>query len=121
MVLLKLLRVDSSAIEALAISRRATAILRNPRLGDEVKERMARRYSFRLLARFFCIAFPTAIAGAGGFSVLVLMDALDIATLPGTLAVLSDWGFAALVLAVSLAALIVFAFYRMRRRTRHEV
>lgn len=121
MGLLKLLRVDTSAVEVLAISRRATAVLRNPRLSDDVKERMARRYSLRLLARFFLITIPSVIAGAGAFGILALMDALNLATVGGTLDVLTDWGFASLVLVVSLAALGAFAFCRRWQRTRHEV
>ena len=48
-VLLKVLRVDSTAVDAIAISRRATAALRNPRLSDDVKERLARRYSLKAI------------------------------------------------------------------------
>ena len=121
MGLLKLLRVDTSAVEVLAISRRATAILRNPRLSDDVKERMARRYSLRLLGRFFLIAIPGVIAGGGAFGVLGLMDALNLATVGGTLDVLTDWVFATLVLVASLAALGAFAVCRRWQRARHEV
>ena len=121
MGLLKLLRVDTRAVEVLAISRRATSILRNPRLSDDVKERIARRYSLRLLARFFLIAIPGVIAGAGAFGILALMDALNLATVGGTLDVLTDWVFATLVLVVSLAAFGAFAVCRRWQRVRHEV
>ena len=121
MVLLKLLRVDASTIEVLAISRRATAILRSPRLSDDVKERLARRYSLRFLARFFGIAIPTMIAGGGAFGVLTLMDALDLATVSGSLEILTDWVFVTAVIVVSVGALGLVAVFRRRQRVRSEV
>ena len=121
MVLLKLLRADSNAVEALAISRRATMILRNPRLSDEVKEKMARRYSLRLLARFFGIAVPGVISGATAFGLLVLMDKLNMASLDGTLAVMTDWTFVAVVLVASIVVFGVVTVWRRRQIVRHEV
>ena len=121
MVLLKLLRVDSNAADALAISRRATRMLRNPRLGDDVKEKMARRYSLRLMARFFGIAVPGVIAGAASFGLLLLMDKLSVASLKDTLALMTDWIFITAVLAVSVSALGGLAVLRRRRGARHEV
>ena len=121
MGLLKLLRVDATAIEVLVISRRATAILRNPRLNDDIKERMARRYSIRLLGRFFLIAIPGVIAGAGAFGVLMVMDALDLSTVGGSLDVLSDWLFVASALVVTLAAFGAFTVCRRWQKARHEV
>lgn len=121
MGLMKLLRVDTTAVEVLAISRRATAILRNPRLNDDIKERMARRYSFRLLARFFFIVIPGVIAGAGAFGVLMVMDALHLSTVSGALDVLSDWVFVTLALALSVVAFGTFAVCRRWQRARHEV
>ena len=121
MVLLKLLRVDSNAADALAISRRATRMLRNPRLGDDVKEKMARRYSLRLMARFFGIAVPGVIAGAASFGLLLLMDKLSVASLEDTLALMTDWIFITAVLAVSVSALGGLAVLRRRRGARHEV
>ena len=121
MVLLKVLRVDSTAVDAIAISRRATAVLRNPRLSDDVKEKMARRYSLRLLARFFCIAVPGVIAGAASFGVLLLMDKLRVASLADMLALMTDWIFITAVLAVSGATLGGLAVWRRRRSSRHEI
>ena len=116
MVLLKVLRVDSSAIEVLAISRRATSALQDPRLSDEVKEKIARRYSLRLLVRFFFIAIPSLIAGCAALAVLILIDALNIVTLDDSTAVLTDWTFVALVLVASLLTLGVVSAWRRRRR-----
>lgn len=121
MALLKVLRVDSTAVDAIATSRRATAVLRNPRLSDDVKEKMARRYSVRLLARFFCIAVPGVIAGAASFGLLLLMDKLSVASLEDTLALMTDWIFITAVLAVSVSALGGLAVLRRRRGARHEV
>ena len=121
MVLLKVLRVDSNAVEAIALSRRAIAVLRNPRLSDDVKERMARRYSLRLLARFFGIAVPGVIAGAASFGLLLLMDKLNIAPLEETLALMTDWIFIAVVLAVSVVAFGGHAVWRRRQSVRHEI
>ena len=121
MALLKVLRVDSTAVDAIATSRRATAVLRNPRLSDDVKEKMARRYSVRLLARFFCIAVPGVIAGAASFGLLLLMDKLSVASLEDTLALMTDWIFITAVLAVSVSALGDLAVLRRRRGARHEV
>ena len=121
MVLLKLLRADSNAAEALAISRRAATIFRNPRLSDDVKEKMARRYSLRLMARFFGIAVPGVISGAAAFGMLVLMDRRNMASLDGTLAIMTDWMFVTAVLAVSLSVLGVAAIWRRCRVVRHEV
>ena len=121
MVLLKLLRADSNAVEALAISRRATMILRNPRLSDDVKEKMARRYSLRLLARFFGIAVPGVISGAAAFGLLVLMNKLNMASLDGTLAVMTDWTFVAVVLVASIVVFGVVTVWRRCQIVRHEV
>ena len=121
MVLLKFLRVDSNAAEALAISRRATRMLRNPRLSDDIKERMARRYSLRLLVRFFGIAVPGMIAGATSFGLLLLMDRLNVASMEDTLALMTDWAFIAVVLIASLLILGVVALWRSRQSVRHEV
>ena len=121
MVLLKLLRADSNAVEALAISRRATTILRNPRLSDDVKEKMARRYSLRLLARFFRIAVPGVLSGGAAFGLLVLMDKLNMASLDGTLAVMTDWIFVAVVLVASVVVFGVVTVWRRRQIVRHEV
>ena len=121
MVLLKLLRVDSNAADALAISRRATRMLRNPRLGDDVKEKMARRYSLRLLARFFGIAVPGVISGAVAFGLLVLMDRLKMASLDGTLAIMTGWIFVAVVLVASVVVFGVVTVWRRRQIVRHEV
>ena len=117
MILLRVLRVDSNAVEAIAISRRATAVLRNPCLSDDVKEKRARRYSLRLLARFFGIAIPGVIAGGAAFAVLMLMEALNIATLDDSTAVLTDWKFVALVLVASFLTLGVVAVWRRRGRS----
>ena len=119
-VLLKVLRVDSTAVDAIAISRRATMVLRNPRLSDDVKERMAQRYSLRLLARFFGIAVPGVIAGAASFGLLLLMDKLSVASLADTLALMTDWIFIVAVLAVSVSALGGLAVLRRHRSARHE-
>ena len=121
MVLLKALRVDSTAVDAIAISRRATAVLRNPRLSDDVKEKMARRYSLRLLARFFCIAIPTVIAGTASFSLLFLMDWLNVASLEDTLSLMTDWIFIMAILAASVSALGGLAVLRKLRGARHEI
>ena len=121
MGLLKLLRVDSTSVEVLAISRRATTILRNPRLSDDVKERMARRYSLRLLGRFFFIVIPAMIAGAGAFGVLMIMDALQFSTVSGALGVLSDWVFVTLALVLSVVAFGTLAVCRRWQKARHEV
>lgn len=121
MGLLKLLRVDATAVEVLVISRRATAILRHPRLNDDIKERMARRYSLRLLGRFFLIVIPGVIAGAAAFSVLVVMDALHLSTVGGALDVLSDWMFMTLALVLSVVAFGTFAVCRRWRKARNEV
>ena len=121
MGLLKLLRVDATAVEVLAISRRAMLILRSPRLNDDVKERMARRYSLRLLARFAGIAIPTVIAGAAAFGVLAAMDALNLSTVSGAFDVLSDWVFVTLALVISVVAFGTFTVYRRRQRARNEV
>ncbi len=121
MVILKMLRVDSTAVDVIAISRRATAVLRNPRLTDNVKEKMARRYSLRLLARFFCIAVPGVIAGAASFGLLLLMDKLSIASLEDTLALMTDGIFIAAVLAASVVVLSGLAVWRRHRSARHEI
>ena len=117
MGLLKLLRVDATAVDVLVISRRAMAIMRNPRLNDDIKERMARRYSLRLLGRFFLIV----IAGAAAFGALMVMDALHSSTVSGALDVLSDWVFVTLALVLSVVALGAFAMCRRLQKTRHEV
>ena len=114
MILLKVLRVDSGAVEVLAISRRATSVLRNPRLSDDVKEKMARRYSLRLLVRFFFIAIPSAIAGGAALAVLMLMDTLNVVTLDDSTAVLTNWTFVTLVLVASLLTLGVVSIWRRR-------
>ena len=121
MIILKVLRVDSTAVDVIAISRRATAVLRKPRLSDDVKEKMARRYSLRLLARFFRIAIPGAIAAAASFGLLLLMDMLSIASVKDTLALMTDWIFIMAVLAVSVAALGGLAVLRKRRDARNEI
>ena len=121
MVLLKLLRADSNAVEALAISRRATMILRNPRLSDDVKEKMARRYSLRLLARFFGIAVPGVISGAAAVGLLAIMDKLNMASLDGTLAVMTDWAFLTAVLVASIVVFGIVTVWRRRQIVRHEV
>ena len=121
MGLLKFLRVDTTAVDVLVISRRAMAILRNPRLSDDVKERMARRYSLRLLARFLGIAIPSVVAGGGAFGILVLMDTLNLATVSGALDVLTGWVFATSALFVSLVALGALAIIKRRQRAQHEV
>ena len=121
MVLLKLLRVHSTAADALAISRRATRMLRNPRLSDDIKEKMARRYSLRLLARFFGIAVPGVISGAAAFGLLVLMDRLNMAPLDGTLGIMTDWMFVAVVLVASVVVFGVVTVWRRRQIVRHEV
>ena len=121
MVLLKVLRVDSTAVDAIAISRRATAVLRNPRLSDDVKERLARRYSLRLLVRFFGIIVPGVISGAAAFGLIVIMDKLTVASLKGTTALMMDWMFIAVVLLASLSILGVLALWRRRQSVRHEV
>ena len=121
MVLLKVLRADSNAVDVLAISRRAAAVLRHPRLSDDVKERMARRYSFRLLARFFGISVSGVISGAAAFGLIVIMDKLTVASLKGTTALMMDWMFIAVVLLASLSILGVLALWRRRQSVRHEV
>ena len=121
MGLLKVLRVDAAAMEVLAISRRATKVLRSPRLNDDVKEKMTQRYSLRLLGRFFGIVVPCVIAGGAAFVVLILMDALSISTLDDSTAVLTDWVFVMSALIVTLVAVGTFIFCRRRLRTRHEV
>ena len=121
MVLLKALRVDSTALDAIAISRRATTVLRNPRLSDDVKEKMARRYSLRLLARFFGIAVPGVISGAASFGLLLLLDRLGVASQEDTLALMTDWIFITAVLIVPVSALGGLAVWRRRRSARHEI
>ena len=121
MVILKVLRVDSTAVDVIAISRRATTVLRNPRLTDNVKEKMARRYSLRLLARFFCIAIPGVIAAAASFGLLFLMDKLGVASLEDTLALMTDGIFIVAVLAASVVVLGCLAVLRRCRSARHEI
>ena len=121
MVLLKVLRVDSTAVDVIGISRRATSVLRNPRLSDDVKEKMARRYSLRLLARFFCIVVPGVISGAAAFGLLVIMDRLNVASLRDTTALMTDWLFIVAVLAASVVVLGGLAVWRRRRSARHEI
>ena len=121
MALLKALRVDRRSIEVLSIARRAAAILRDPLLNDDVKERMARRYSLRLMARFFGIAVPGVISGAAAFGLLVLMDKLNMASLDGTLAVMTDWTFVAVVLVASIVVFGVVTVWRRCQIVRHEV
>ena len=121
MVLLKVLRADSNAVDVLAISQRAAAVLRHPRLSDDVKERMARRYSLRLLARFVVISVSGMISGAAAFGIIVIMDKLTVASLEGTTALMMDWMFIAVVLLASLSILGVLALWRRRQSVRHEV
>ena len=121
MGLLKVMRVDATAVDVLAISRRSMKILRNPRLSDDVKERMARRYSIRLLARFFRIVIPAVIAGAGALGILAIMDALNLATVSGSLDVLSDWVFVTLALVATLVVFGAFTVFQRRQKARHEV
>ena len=120
MALLKLLRVDATSMAALAAARRATAFLRNPRVDDDVKERMARRYSLLLLAHFLGISLCSAAAGAAAFVILALMDALGIVALDESFAVLTDWLFVTSVLVVSIGALGVLSVFRRRRRVGRE-
>ena len=120
MALLKLMRVDAIAREVLAISRRAVAQLRDPCVSDDVKERMARRFSLRLLGHFFLIVAFSAIAGGASFGVLALMDTIGLASLKESTAILTDWLFVTSVLAVWAGGYVAISLNRRRRRTRHE-
>ena len=57
------------------------------------------------------------IAGGAAFAVLMLMEALNIATLDDSTAVLTDWKFVALVLVASFLTLGVVAVWRRRGRS----
>jgi len=101
-VAFRVMKVASTAANAVATTRQATLVLTDGALGDDAKERAVRQASKRLMVLFFDITLRSALVLAVPALALFLFDALGLISIEVVMAFLLRWE----VIAISAVAMI---------------
>lgn len=104
---LRLSRIERVSADALAIARAALAVMRDPALDEEAKERLVQRRAVELVGKAALLTATGAAILALPFLLLLLFHAADLAPLGDTLALAASWPMIALAAALGAAAWLV--------------
>lgn len=104
---LRLSRIERVSADALAIAREALAVMRDPALGEEAKERLVQRRALALVAKAALLTATVVAVVALPFLLLLLFHAADLAPLEDTLALATSWLMIALAAALGVAVWLV--------------
>ena len=86
-----ILRLYPATLAVVALCRKAQTLLTDPALGDDEKERLARRYSVRLLVQFARLTLLGTVAFSVPILLLLALDALDAVSFSAVVALLTRW------------------------------
>lgn len=104
---LRLSRIERVSADALAIARGALAVMRDPALDEEAKERLVQRRAVELVGKAALLTATGAAILALPFLLLLLFHAASLAPLGDTLALAASWPMIALAAALGAAAWLV--------------
>lgn len=104
---LRLSRIERVSADALAIAREALAVMRDPALDEDAKERLVQRRALALVAKAALLTATVVAVVALPFLLLLLFHATDLAPLEDTLALAASWPMIALAAALGVAAWLV--------------
>lgn len=104
---LRLSRIERVSADALAIAREALAVMRDPALDEDAKERLVQRRAIALVAKAALLTATGAVIVALPFLLLLLFHAADLARLEDTLALAASWPMIALAAALGVAVWLV--------------
>ncbi len=104
---LRLSRIERVSADALTIARDALAVMRDPALDEEAKERLVQRRAVALVGKAALLTAMSAAILALPFLPLLLFHATGLAPLGDTLALAASWRTVALAAALGVAAWVV--------------
>lgn len=104
---LRLSRIERVSADALAIARDALAVMRDPALDEEAKERLVQRRAVELVGKAALLTATGVAIVALPFLLLLLFHAADLASLEDTLTLAASWPMIALAAALGVAAWLV--------------
>jgi len=94
-VLVHVVRLVRWTTEVVAESRESAAVLKNPGLDDEEKEKALQKHAIRLCVLFLLLVLGSAVALLAPVGLIWLMDAAGLISLDGVLDMLQRWDFLA--------------------------
>jgi hypothetical protein len=105
--LLDVLKLVPLATDAIAVSRRATATMRDSALDDEAKETALQQGALRLMKLSALLLVGSVAALAAPMGAIWLLELAGLMSLQGVVAILMRWDFLLLATVVGVAAFIV--------------
>ena len=100
-------------LSVFSLSREAARAMTDASLDDDEKERLARRYAFKMLRSFLEVTLRAAAILALPAVALLILDALNIVEFREVVDILTMWE---VILGATAAALIVWFLLRVARR-----
>ena len=92
----------------LVIAKGAIATMRDERLDDEVREKVAQRASIQLIGAFFSILVRSVLAFLASFLPIWIASMADFATIEDVLRYLSRWDVIVIVSMVIIAGYVIW-------------
>lgn len=97
-----------------SLSREAARAMTDASLDDDQKERLARRYAFKMIRSFVEVTLRAAVVLALPAGALLILDALNLVEFREVFEFLAMWE---VILGATAAALVVWFIRRAARRT----
>lgn len=105
--LVHVLRLVPLAKDAIAISRRSAAIMRDSTLDDDAKESAMQQSAVRLMKLSFMLLVGSAVALAAPMGVIWLLEVAGLVSLDDVVAILLRWDVLVLATVVGIGSFVV--------------